>query len=84
MLRFSLKSGEWEQVGKMRVGRRSAGVVSHRGQVFAVGGMGTKKDLKSIEMLSPLTKKWSLLPTTLPTLSGWISAAVIEKPLRLL
>ena len=68
----------------MRVGRRSAGVVSHKGFIFAVGGMGTKKDLKSIEMFSPVTKKWSLLPSSLHSLSGWISAAVIDKPVRLL
>ena len=70
--------------GKMRVGRRSAGVVTHKGQIFAVGGMGTKKDLKSIETFSPVTKKWSLLPSSLNSLSGWISAAVIDKPLRLM
>ena len=82
--RFSLRTGEWEEIGKMRVGRRSAGVVSHKGHIFAVGGMGGKKDLKTIEMWSPVSKKWSLLPSSLSTLSGWISAAVIDKPLRLL
>ena len=68
----------------MRVGRRSAGVVSHKGHIFAVGGMGGKKDLKTIEMWSPVSRKWSLLPCSLNTLSGWISATVIDKPLRLL
>ena len=35
--RFSLRTGKWEEAGKLRVARRSPGVVSYRGVVYAVG-----------------------------------------------
>ena len=54
----------------MKVARRSPGVVCYRGVVYVVGGMGTKKDLKSMEMLCPVTKKWITLPNGLNVLSG--------------
>ena len=61
----------------MKVARRSPGVVCYRGVVYVVGGMGTKKDLKSMEMLCPVTKKWITLPNGLNVLSGnWVSKKV--------
>ena len=82
--RFSLSSGSWEDGPKLRVSRRSPGVVSYKGVIYAVGGMGSKKDLTSMERLCPVTKKWSMVPASLTHLSGWMSATVIEKPLRLI
>ena len=64
----------WSQGPKMRVARRSPGVAQYRwvatteqniqkifsrGTIYAVGGMGGKKDLSSMERLCPVTKKWS-------------------------
>ena len=82
--RFSLATGRWETAAKMRVCRRSPGVVEHQGALYAVGGMGARKDLRSAERLCPVTGKWRLLPSSMNTLSGWISAAVIDKPVRLM
>ena len=31
-------------------------------QIYCVGGMGTKKDLSSVEKYSPSAKKWTILP----------------------
>ena len=45
--------------------------------------MGSKKDLKSMERLCPVTNKWKMVPDSLKSLSGWISATVIHKPVRL-
>ena len=84
MCRFSLRTGKWEEIGKMKVGRRSPGVVSHRGVVYAVGGMGTKKDLRSMEMLCPVSRKWVTLPAQMSVLSGWITATLIDKPVRMI
>ena len=68
----------------MKVARRSPGVVTYRGVVYAVGGMGAKKDLKSMEMLCPVTKKWITMPQPMRVLSGWVSATMIDKPVRLI
>ena len=84
LIRFSLRSGKWEDAGKMRVARRSPGVVSYRGVIYSVGGMGAKKDLSSMEMLDPVTRKWVTLPASLVSLSGWISATLIDKPVRMM
>ena len=82
--RFSFRSGKWEEVAKMKVARRSPGVVTHRGVIYAVGGMGAKKDLRSMDMLCPVTKKWITMPESMKNLSGWTSATVIDKPIRML
>ena len=68
----------------MKVARRSPGVVTYRGVVYAVGGMGAKKDLKSMEMLCPVTKKWIAMAQPMRVLSGWVSATMIDKPVRLI
>lgn len=82
--RFSIKSGAWEEAPKMRVARRSPGVVAYKGQLYVVGGMGSKRDLTSMERLCPVTRRWVMMPQTLTQLSGWASAVMVEKPLRLL
>ena len=46
--RFSMCTGSWEQGPKLRVARRSPGVVTYKGAIYAVGGMGSKKDLTSM------------------------------------
>ena len=84
MIRFSLRSGKWEETGKMRVARRSPGVVSYRGVIYSVGGMGAKKDQSSMERLDPVTRKWVTLPASMVNLSGWISATLIDKPVRMM
>ena len=84
LYRFSLDRGVWEEGPKMRVARRSPGVVTYKGAVYAVGGMGAKKDLTSMEKLSPVTNKWSLYPGGLKALSGWLSAATIHKPVKMM
>ena len=68
----------------MRVARRSPGIVTYKGAIFAVGGMGAKKDLTSMERLCPVTNKWKMMDGGLKTLAGWVSAAVIYKPIRLM
>ena len=49
-----------------------------------VGGMGSKRDLSSLEQLCPVTGRWRLLGASMPGLSGWCSAAVIDKPVRMM
>ena len=82
--RFSFRTGKWEEIGKMKVCRRSPGVVSYRGIIYAMGGMGSKKDLTSMEMLCPVTRKWITMSSSLNVLSGWMSAALIDTPVRMM
>ena len=46
--------------------------------------MGSKRDLSSLEQLCPVTGRWRLLGASMPGLSGWCSAAVIDKPVRMM
>ena len=82
--RFSMCTGSWEQGPKLRVARRSPGVVTYKGAIYAVGGMGSKKDLTSMERMCPITNKWKMMEDGMKHLSGWISAVLINKPVRLL
>ena len=79
-----MSTGSWEDGPKLRVARRSPGVVTYKGAIYAVGGMGSKKDLTSMERLCPVMNKWKMVPASLKNLSGWISATVIHKPVRLM
>ena len=54
------------------------------GDHVQVGGMGSKRDLSSLEQLCPVTGRWRLLGASMPGLSGWCSAAVIDKPVRMM
>ena len=54
----------------MSVGRRSPGVVAHRGKLYAVGGMGEKEDLRSVEVYDPIVNRWSKLPHTMREICG--------------
>ena len=70
MERYDPARNAWVKVKPMSVGRRSPGVVAHRGKLYAVGGMGEKEDLRSIEVYDPIVNRWSKLPHTMREICG--------------
>ena len=70
MERYDPARNAWVKVKPMSVGRRSPGVVAHRGKLYAVGGMGEKEDLRSVEVYDPIVNRWSKLPHTMREICG--------------
>ena len=68
--RYDPARNAWVKVKPMSVGRRSPGVVAHRGKLYAVGGMGEKEDLRSIEVYDPIVNRWSKLPHAMKEICG--------------
>lgn len=42
----------------MKVGTRKPGIVTYRGRIYVIGGMGKEKDLNFVQILNPLTEEW--------------------------
>ena len=54
-----LDTNKWVPLERqMQVGRRKPGVVSYRGRIYVVGGMGKDKDLNCVQILNPVTEDW--------------------------
>ena len=70
MERYDPARNAWVKVKPMSVGRRSPGVVAHRGKLYAVGGMGEKEDLRSVEVYDPIVNRWSKLPHAMKEICG--------------
>ena len=70
MERYDPARNAWVKVKPMSVGRRSPGVLAHRGKLYAVGGMGEKEDLKSVEVYDPIVNRWTKLPHTMREICG--------------
>ena len=49
----------WIPLGKsMKVATRKPGVVTYRGRIYVVGGMGKEKDLNFVQIFNPVTEEW--------------------------
>jgi len=75
----------WESLPPMAAARRSPGVVCYRSKIYAVAGMGETADLRSVEVLDPVTPNagWSKFPHGGPKrVCGWVSCCLIDKPVR--
>jgi hypothetical protein len=68
--RYNPSRNCWVKVRPMSVGRRSPGVVAHRGKLYSVGGMGEKSDLKSTEVYDPIVNRWTKLPHNMREICG--------------
>ena len=42
----------------MKVATRKPGVVTYRGRIYVVGGMGKEKDLNFVQIFNPVTEEW--------------------------
>ena len=42
----------------MKVGTRKPGIVTYRGRIYVVGGMGKEKDLNFVQVFNPVTEDW--------------------------
>ena len=45
-------------------------MVSHKGRLYLVAGMGQTNDLASIEMFCPIKQQWTLLDTQMENVAG--------------
>ena len=42
----------------MKAATRKPGVVTYRGRIYVVGGMGKEKDLNHVQIFNPVTEEW--------------------------
>lgn len=82
--KYSPNLDSWQSIPAMNVARRSPGVANYRDRLFVVGGMGEESDLSSVEIFTPSTQEWRLLPQSMKQVNGWCSVCLIDKPLRLM
>ena len=49
----------WIPLGKsMKVATRKPGILTYRGRIYVVGGMGKEKDLNFVQIFNPVTEEW--------------------------
>lgn len=61
--------------------RRNAGVVAHKGMLFVVGGDDGSSNLASVEVYTPETNTWRLLPASMSIGRSYAGVAMIDKPM---
>ena len=42
----------------MKVATRKPGILTYRGRIYVVGGMGKEKDLNFVQIFNPVTEEW--------------------------
>ena len=42
----------------MKAATRKPGIVTYRGRIYVVGGMGKEKDLNHVQIFNPVTEEW--------------------------
>ena len=58
-IHLNSETNQWIKLTKnMKVGTRKPGVVTYRGRIYVIGGMGKEKDLNFVQILNPLTEEW--------------------------
>ena len=60
--------------------RRNAGVVTHNGLLYVIGGDDGSSNLQSVEAYSPKTDSWTVLPASMSLGRSYTGVCVIDKP----
>ena len=71
---------EWTNVSEMNYCRRNAGVVTHNGLLYVIGGDDGSSNLQSVEAYSPKTDSWTVLPAAMSLGRSYTGVCVIDKP----
>ena len=60
--KYSPDTNSWSPVAEMNHSRAGAGVLSHEGRLYVVGGRGQDNtSLSSVEMYNPQTDTWTMM-----------------------
>ena len=70
----------WSPVAEMNYCRRNAGVISHSGVIYVIGGDDGTSNLASVEMYNPKTDSWSVLAPNMTIGRSYTGVCVIDKP----
>ena len=70
----------WSPVAEMNYCRRNAGVISHSGVIYVIGGDDGTSNLASVEMYNPKTDTWSVLAANMTIGRSYTGVCVIDKP----
>ena len=70
----------WSPVAEMNYCRRNAGVISHSGVIYVIGGDDGTSNLASVEMYNPKTDSWSVLAANMTIGRSYTGVCVIDKP----
>ena len=60
--------------------RRNAGVITHNGLLYVVGGDDGSSNLQSVEFYNPKTDVWIIVPATMSLGRSYTGVCVIDKP----
>nr|CAD7414256.1 unnamed protein product [Timema cristinae]CAD7418693.1 unnamed protein product [Timema poppensis] len=61
--------------------RRNAGVVAMNGVLYVVGGDDGSSNLASVEVYSPKTDSWTMLPSSMSIGRSYAGVCIIDKPM---
>ena len=60
--------------------RRNAGVITHNGLLYVVGGDDGSSNLQSLESFNPKTEVWTIVQATMSLGRSYTGVCVIDKP----
>lgn len=61
--------------------RRNAGVVSHGGLLYVIGGDDGNSNLASVEVYHPDSDQWRSLPASMTIGRSYAGVAIVDKPM---
>ena len=77
---FNAEKNKWTVVSEMNLCRRNAGVISHNGLLYVVGGDDGTTNLQNVEAYNPKTDTWTLLPANMSIGRSYTGVCVIDRP----
>ena len=79
-VRYNPSNDSWTTVAEMNNCRRNAGIVTHNGALYIIGGDDGSQNLTSVEVYDPATDTWTELDANLTMGRSYTGVCVIDKP----
>ena len=77
---YNPENNTWTAVAEMNYCRRNAGVVSHNGLLYVIGGDDGSSNLQSVEVYNRKTNVWTILDASMTMGRSYTGVCVIDKP----
>ena len=77
---YNSETIRWSPVADMNYCRRNAGVISHNGVLYVIGGDDGTSNLASVEMYNSKTDSWTVLAANMTIGRSYTGVSVIDKP----
>ena len=78
--RYNPNSDSWTTVADMNNCRRNAGIVTHNGALYIIGGDDGSQNLTSVEVYNPGQDHWTELEANLTMGRSYTGVCVIDRP----